>query len=425
MPALVLGPLLRYVGETDAVVWVETDSPCEVEVLGARERTFEISGHHYGLVHVKDLSPSTGYEYEVRLDGEPVWPLAGSEYPASAFQTLPRKGAARVAFGSCRVAAPHEPPYSLRKDEDERGREIDALRTMALRMRDEPRENWPDLLLLLGDQVYADEVSPATASFAETRRDTEEPPGERVLDYEEYTRLYRESWSEPAIRWLLSTVPSAMIFDDHDVHDDWNTSQAWIEEMKATDWWEDHLVAAMMSYWVYQHIGNVSPSEHADHELLEKVKAAGDGTKLLHEFASQSANGTDGARWSYCRDIGTTRIVVIDSRAGRVLEEGHRRMVDAEEWDWITEHATGDVDHLLLATSLPFLLGPGMHWLEAWGEAVAGGAWGSAAARVGERIRRAVDLEHWPALPALLRRPGGAPARGGRGGARRGPRPRS
>ena len=398
VPALVLGPLLRYVGETDAVVWVETDSPCEVEVLGARERTFEISGHHYGLVHVKDLRPSTGYEYELRLDRELVWPLAGSEYPASAFQTLPRTGATRVAFGSCRVAAPHEPPYSLRKDEDERGREIDALRTMALRMRDEPRENWPDLLLLLGDQVYADEVSPATASFAETRRDTEEPPGERVLDYEEYTRLYRESWSEPAIRWLLSTVPSAMIFDDHDVHDDWNTSQAWIEEMKATDWWEDHLVAAMMSYWVYQHIGNVSPSEHADHELLEKVKAAGDGTKLLHEFASQSANGTDGARWSYCRDIGTTRIVVIDSRAGRVLEEGHRRMVDAEEWDWITEHATGDVDHLLLATSLPFLLGPGMHWLEAWGEAVAGGAWGSAAARVGERIRRAVDLEHWPAF---------------------------
>ncbi len=414
MPALVLGPLLRYVGETEAVVWVEADSPCEVEVLGARERTFEISGHHYGLVHISDLSPSTGYEYEVRLDRGLVWPQAGSEYPSSAFQTLPKKGAARVAFGSCRVAAPHEPPYSLRKDEDERGREIDALRTLALRMRDEPRDAWPDLLLLLGDQVYADEVSPAAASFAETRRDTEEPPGERVLDYEEYTRLYRESWSEPAIRWLLSTVPSAMIFDDHDVHDDWNTSEAWVKEMEATDWWEDHLVAAMMSYWVYQHIGNVSPSEREDHELLERVKAAGDGTELLREFASQSVHGTDGARWSYCRDVGTTRIVVIDSRAGRVLEEGHRRMVDAEEWDWVTRHATGDVDHLLLATSLPFLLGPGMHWLEAWGEAVAGGAWGSAAARVGERIRRAVDLEHWPAFQALLRRPGRASARGGR-----------
>ena len=91
-------------------------------------------------------------------------------------------------------------------------------------MRGQSREEWPDLLLMLGDQVYADEVSPAAASFAESRRDTDEPPGERVLDYDEYARLYRESWSEPVIRWLLSTVPTAMIFDDHDVHDDWNIS---------------------------------------------------------------------------------------------------------------------------------------------------------------------------------------------------------
>ena len=50
------------------------------------------------------------------------------------------------------------------------------------------------------------------------------PPGETIADFEEYTRLYRESWSEPHIRWLLSTVPTAMIFDDHDIIDDWNTS---------------------------------------------------------------------------------------------------------------------------------------------------------------------------------------------------------
>ena len=67
------------------------------------------------------------------------------------------------------MAAPHEPPYSLKKDEDQRGREIDALRTMALRMRDEPREEWPDVLLMLGDQVYADEVSPKTLAFIETK----------------------------------------------------------------------------------------------------------------------------------------------------------------------------------------------------------------------------------------------------------------
>ena len=34
MPEVMVGPMLRYVGETDATVWVETDEPCEVEILG-------------------------------------------------------------------------------------------------------------------------------------------------------------------------------------------------------------------------------------------------------------------------------------------------------------------------------------------------------------------------------------------------------
>ena len=102
-----------------------------------------------------------------------------------------------------------------------------------------PREEWPDVLLMLGDQVYADEVSPATRAFIETRRDMSEPPGDVVLDFEEYTHLYHESWSDPAIRWLLSTVSTMMIFDDHDVHDDWNISEAWLEEARSHHWWND------------------------------------------------------------------------------------------------------------------------------------------------------------------------------------------
>ena len=89
---------------------------------------------------------------------------------------------------------------------------------------------------------------------------------------------------------------------------------------------------------------------------------------------------------------------MIDSRAGRVLEEGRRSMLDPEEWDWVYEHATGGFDHLLVATSLPWLLGRGMHFLEAWSEAVAGGAWGSAAAGAAENLRQTADMEHWAAF---------------------------
>ena len=397
MPSLVLGPLLRYVGETDAVLWVETDAACEVEILGTKERTFCVCGHHYALVCCGDLEPGTWHEYEVLLDGERVWPRPDG-WPPSAFNTYPKDTALRLVFGSCRVAAPHEPPFSLRKDEDERGREIDALHTLAFQMREQPREEWPDALLMLGDQVYADEVSPATRAFIETRRDVSEAPGERVLDFEEYTHLYYESWSDPAIRWLLSTVSTMMIFDDHDVHDDWNISEAWVQKARAHHWWNEHIKGALSSYWVYQHLGNLSPDAHQDDELLAKVKAADDAEQLLEDFAYRADRSTDGSRWSYCRDLGSTRLIVIDSRAGRVLEEDHRSMLDSAEWDWVYEHATGDFDHLLIGTSLPWLLGPGMHYAEAWSEAVAGGAWGPLAADAAEKMRQAADMEHWPAF---------------------------
>ena len=73
-------------------------------------------------------------------------------------------------------------------------------------------------------------------------------------------------------------------------------------------------------------------------------------------------------------------------------------MLDEEEWQWVGEQFAGDFDHLLVATSLPWLLAPGMHYAEAWSEAVAGGAWGSALAPLGERLRQAADLEHWAAF---------------------------
>ena len=251
---------------------------------------------------------------------------------------------------------------------------------------------------MLGDQVYADEVSPGTRSFIETRRDPSEAPGDRVLDFEDYTQLYLESWSDPEIRWLLSTVSTMMIFDDHDVHDDWNISQAWVEEARKHEWWNEHIMGALSSYWVYQHLGNLPPEAHGDDELLAKVKASDDAEELLKDFAYRADRETDGARWSYCRDLGRTRLIVIDSRAGRVLEEGKRSMLDEAEWDWVEEHATGDFDHLLIGTSLPWLLGRGLHFGEAWSEAVAGGAWGRQAAGIAEKLRQAVDMEHWAAF---------------------------
>ncbi len=50
-----------------------------------------------------------------------------------------------------------------------------------------------------------------------------------------------------------------MIFDDHDIRDDWNTSDTWRRQMDDQPWWRNRIRAGLASYWVYQHLGNLSP----------------------------------------------------------------------------------------------------------------------------------------------------------------------
>ncbi|MFJ9905140.1 alkaline phosphatase D family protein [Streptomyces sp. NPDC101152] len=400
MAELRLGPLLRYADGSSATVWVEAGRPCTAEVRCAdgssgSARTFQICGHHYALIPVTGLTPGTATAYEVFLDGTRVWPEPDSPFPPSVISFPADGDAVRVSFGSCRWAAPpadgHDPVGP------------DALDALASRVAADPEGERPDVLLLLGDQVYADEVSDATRRWLAARRDLSEPPGSEVADYEEYTRLYHESWLDPEVRWLLSTVPSCMIFDDHDVIDDWNTSAAWLEDMRATPWWRERLLSGLMSYWVHQHLGNVSPDTLAADPLYRAVSELPDGTDELRAFACRADADSASVRWSYRRDFGRVRLLMVDSRAARVLDEEHRAMLDPGEAEWLREQvldARESYDHLLLGTSLPWLLPHLVHDAEAWNAALCRGDRGARWARFGEDLRRRADLEHWAAFPA-------------------------
>ncbi|MGA5447633.1 alkaline phosphatase D family protein [Streptomyces umbrinus] len=401
MAGLRLGPLLRYVDGSSATIWVEASRPCTAEVrcpdgAGGESRTFQIAGHHYALIPVTGLAPGTTSSYEVLLDGVQVWPLPDSRFPPSVIHTpVDDHETVRVAFGSCRWATPAA-------DEKDPGGP-DALDTLAARIAANPDGERPDVLLLLGDQVYADEVSEATRRWLDARRGLNEPPGAEVADYEEYTHLYYESWLDPEIRWLLSTVPSCMIFDDHDVIDDWNTSEAWVADMRATPWWSERILSGLMSYWVHQHLGNLPPERLAEDPLYEAVRATPDGTDALRTFAARADNDPASVRWSYRRDFGRTRLLMVDSRAARVLDEKNRSMLDPAQEAWLREQVLeepGSYDHLLIGTSLPWLLPNLVHDAEGWNAALCRGERGERWARFGENLRRAADLEHWAAFPS-------------------------
>ena len=118
----------------------------------------------------------------------------------------------------------------------------------------------------------------------------------------------------------------------------------------------------------------------------------------LDEFAVQADKEPASTRWSYAHDWGGVRLIVVDSRCSRLLTADRRGMLDDEEFAWLDEQCQGGMDHLLIASSLPYLLPRTIHHAESWNEAVAGGAWGKAAATLGEKIRQGADLEHWAAF---------------------------
>jgi hypothetical protein len=172
--------------------------------------------------------------------------------------------------------------------------------------------------------------------------------------------------------------------------------------MQATDWWQERITGALMSYWVYQHLGNLSPDELEADATYQKVRAADgeDVAPLLRAFAQaadKEADGGKGYRWSHWRDLGTTRLVVLDSRCGRMLDGTPRSMLSDDEFDWVADRMEGDYDHLIIGTSVPWLLSPAMYTIEAWNERMADHD-NPRRAKLGEKLRVGSDLEHWPAF---------------------------
>ena len=254
---LVLGPLLRYAGTESATFWVETSAPCEVEILGHRTRTFAVEGHHYALLLVDDLEPAS-VAYDVRLDGGLVWPPDDGR-PQPVVHTRNHERQVRLVFGSCRVGGPQPTELTAQWPEELKALGIDALWTYSKLQRGEPE--WPDGVLLLGDQVYADEVSPETLEFIRSRRSTE-----------------AARRADRRLRGVLAALPRVVVgarhplaaldrADDDDLRRPRRDRR--LEHLLAAgwrrcgrrQWWEERITGAFMAYWIYQHIGNLSPPE--------------------------------------------------------------------------------------------------------------------------------------------------------------------
>jgi alkaline phosphatase D len=172
------GPMLGDLTGKSVKVWLRTAKACKVEVLVHPKgdgKSKPIFGHaattaasdFTTVVQVNGLTPKTEYEYSLRIDG-------GDPVKGGAFKSFARKGdmcQLRVAFGGGSGYVPeHE------------------------RMWDTIRSFKPDMIMLLGDNVYID------------------APKHRELQ----RYCYYRRQSRPEFRRLVANIPVYSIWDDHD-----------------------------------------------------------------------------------------------------------------------------------------------------------------------------------------------------------------
>ncbi len=436
-PRLVLGPMLRHVDHDSAVLWVQVSHACQVEWRlrrnGRAERrftamTFCVHGRHYALIAAKGLFAGWWYEYDVwaqrrggALTG--VWPDAratGARLPPSSFRTLPSGGGGevRLAVVSCRAPESHDAD-----GDKEIG--VDALKLLARRLKRQypmRRIAWPQALLEIGDQVYADSVSRAMEAVLKTPHERIGVPVNEVVSFPEFAELYAEAWGDDDIRWMRSCIPSIGIFDDHEIVDDWNINSAWVDEQRAQPWRMARIRAGLLAYWVYQGAGNLAPEAWSGDERMQALRSPGallaagkqrDVTRSAESLFARYAVGTRKARWSYERPIGPVRLIVGDCRTRRDLKAN--RLMDDDEWSWFRDAVLDAKEsHLLLVLTLPVLLPDGIRELESSSAASREFPWTldplaaiiDAAFEAGEDkplrryMQERVDLEHWPAFPA-------------------------
>jgi phosphodiesterase/alkaline phosphatase D-like protein len=434
MSVLVCGPIVRRTAATSACIWLELANDCVVQaraeisqpsrraatrsktIFSDIQYTVSVGSRFYVLLTFSGLQPATVYRYGIVTkvtDGrrDPADKnylnapnVAGLEGTARSidlsrvglnrglpeFRTLPIAGKeeTRIAFGSCRKA---EGGYRGRPDPD-----ILKLFGRALRKHYSARlTRWPQLLLLLGDQIYTDDVDlkvanqqrlkqrplPTLSKPARLLPSKPAPAGTEAAhcsEYEDFAASYVHGWSDSDVATVLANVPTFMIFDDHEVTDDWNITGGWVEQALQSRVWTRAITDALIAYWMYQGWGNPLPATGVNDPRISILRSGAQSADDVLVDLRSAIKASPGAHDYYYRIDSTPPIIVLDTRHDRnfaapvTLEwtdsqnvthatELHAYYTDEimseRQWAWLDKQITRD-GPVIIATGVPLLQFP-------------------------------------------------------------------
>ena len=154
----------------------------------------------------------------------------------------------------------------------------------------------------------------------------------------------------PRVRRLLAHLPVAMIFDDHDITDDWNLSREWEEIAYGHPLSRRVIGNALLGYLLNQAWGN-APEAYPDELLALAGQALAAPGSEAHETCI--ARLLKFEQWQYTWPT-TPPLVVIDSRTRRWrAETAARQPSGLLDWEGLT-----DLQQLLRGQPAALLVSP-------------------------------------------------------------------
>ena len=203
------------------------------------------------------------------------------------------------------------------------------------------------------DLPKVDELS-ATSDDGVPHRSAGDTGGVHAADFAEYAFLYEWSWAYPKsdLPRLMASLPSFMIFDDHEVTDDWNMNHNWVKflsnDKDEFQHWPNTIADALSAYLVYQHWGNVSPAR-SDPQTAILKKSAKTGKDALPELRKLIQPTTlepkpSNLKWYYELPLEHPKFLVADVRTRKTLAppdkdgvapEEETKQLDAGQLGWI------------------------------------------------------------------------------------------
>ncbi|RZM84056.1 metallophosphatase [Pseudoalteromonas rubra] len=156
----------------------------------------------------------------------------------------------------------------------------------------------------------------------------------------------------PAAQRLFANVSTLMMFDDHDVTDDWNLTARWEQNIANSPASRRIIANGLISYWLFQGMGNDALA--ATGKLLDGFTqsltahnkwALTSFDKALHRFT----------QWHYCLET-QPKVVVLDTRTHRWRnEQDFNEPSGLMDWETLMElqEQMLDQDSVLLVSPAP------------------------------------------------------------------------